>query len=156
MPVLVGEWGPPSARTPGNAALIDRQVAAMQAFATGWTMWYWCLGDGGYCALGPDGRPAAGDGPAFGPYPVATAGVPLAQSFRADRFTLEFTSGARGGVSELTLPVGSFPHGVRVSLTGAGRTVTDVRQPTADRAGTVRVRLPDTRPGSRVTVTLTG
>ncbi|MFJ5235095.1 glycoside hydrolase family 5 protein [Kitasatospora sp. NPDC088391] len=66
LPVLVGEWGPPSAATPGNAELIGRQVAAMRTFATAWTMWYWCRGTGGYCALTPDGRPAPGYGPVFG------------------------------------------------------------------------------------------
>ncbi|MGW4817056.1 glycoside hydrolase family 5 protein [Kitasatospora cineracea] len=65
LPVLVGEWGPPSAATPGNAELIRRQVAAMRTFAAGWTMWYWCHGTGGYCALTPDGRPAPGYGPVF-------------------------------------------------------------------------------------------
>ncbi|WP_282202762.1 glycoside hydrolase family 5 protein [Kitasatospora fiedleri] len=65
LPVLVGEWGPPSAATPGNAELIRRQLTAMRAFAAGWTMWYWCRGDGGYCALTPDGRPAPGYGPVF-------------------------------------------------------------------------------------------
>ncbi|MFJ1754488.1 glycoside hydrolase family 5 protein [Kitasatospora sp. NPDC088134] len=65
LPVLVGEWGPPSAATPGNAELIRRQVAAMRTFATAWTMWYWCRGTGGYCALTPDGRPAPGYGPVF-------------------------------------------------------------------------------------------
>ncbi|QKW21946.1 cellulase family glycosylhydrolase [Kitasatospora sp. NA04385] len=65
LPVLVGEWGPPSAATPGNAELVRRQVAAMRTFAAGWTMWYWCRGTGGYCALTPDGRPAPGYGPVF-------------------------------------------------------------------------------------------
>ncbi|MGW4697370.1 glycoside hydrolase family 5 protein [Kitasatospora cineracea] len=65
LPVLVGEWGPPSAATPGNAELIRRQVTAMRTFAAGWTMWYWCHGTGGYCALTPDGRPAPGYGPVF-------------------------------------------------------------------------------------------
>ncbi len=65
LPVLVGEWGPPSAATPGNAELIRRQLAAMRTFAAGWTMWYWCHGTGGYCALTPDGRPAPGYAPVF-------------------------------------------------------------------------------------------
>ncbi|WP_051731686.1 glycoside hydrolase family 5 protein [Kitasatospora phosalacinea] len=65
LPVLVGEWGPPSAATPGNAELVRRQVAAMRTFAAGWTMWYWCRGTGGYCALTPDGRPAPGYAPVF-------------------------------------------------------------------------------------------
>src|SRR5207244_2570805 len=37
LPVLVGEWGPPNSRTPGNAELVRRQVAAMSGFAAGWT-----------------------------------------------------------------------------------------------------------------------
>ncbi|MFJ5885189.1 glycoside hydrolase family 5 protein [Kitasatospora cineracea] len=65
LPVLVGEWGPPSAATPGNAELIRRQLTAMHAFAAAWTMWYWCRGTGGYCARTPDGRPAPGYAPVF-------------------------------------------------------------------------------------------
>ncbi|MFD5566172.1 MULTISPECIES: glycoside hydrolase family 5 protein [Kitasatospora] len=65
LPVLVGEWGPPSAATPGNAELIRRQVTAMNGFAAAWTMWYWCRGTGGYCALTPTGRPAPGYEPVF-------------------------------------------------------------------------------------------
>ncbi|MFD9126114.1 glycoside hydrolase family 5 protein [Kitasatospora sp. NPDC059571] len=156
LPVLVGEWGPPTARTPGNAALVARQVEAMRGFAAGWTLWYWCRGDGGYCALGPDGRPAPGYGPAFGPYPAAAAGVPVAESFDGSRYTLRLTADGSGRTTEITVPAGAFPHGLRAAVDGALRAVVEVRQPAADRAGTVRVRVPGVRPGTQVTVVLSG
>ncbi|MER8185385.1 cellulase family glycosylhydrolase [Kitasatospora sp. NPDC094015] len=156
LPVLVGEWGPPNTRTPGNAELVRRQVAAMAGFAAGWTQWYWCTGTGGYCALGPDGRPAPGEEPAFGPYPAALAGRPVSQGVRADgRWALTFTAGRGPVPTELVLPATGYPNGVRVTVSGARTALVDVRQPGAGRAGSARILLPGVRAGARVTVTLT-
>ncbi|MEU2627011.1 cellulase family glycosylhydrolase [Kitasatospora sp. NPDC007106] len=152
LPVLVGEWGPPSARTPGNARLVERQVAAMTGFAAGWTMWYWCRGDGGYCALGPDGRPAPGDGPAFGPYAAALAGRPGTEAFEDGRYRLALTTGRRGAATTVVVPAGAFPQGFRVQAPGAR---VEVRRPQGDRAGSVRLEYPAARPGTPVTVLLT-
>ncbi|MFD5436774.1 cellulase family glycosylhydrolase [Kitasatospora sp. NPDC127067] len=150
LPVLVGEWGPPNSRTPGNAELVRRQVAAMDGFAEGWTMWYWCRGNGGYCALDPAGRPAPGDEPAFGPYPVAVAGTEV----RTAATTVGWRSDGTGRGSEILLPPAAFPHGADVTVAPAGARV-EVEQPTGGRAGTVRVRLPHAHRGTTVTVTLT-
>ncbi|WP_035794668.1 glycoside hydrolase family 5 protein [Kitasatospora mediocidica] len=144
LPVLVGEWGPPNSRTPGNTELVRDQVAAMSGFATGWTMWYWCQGNGGYCALGTDGRPAPGDGPAFAPYPTALAGRPLADSFDGTTYRLDFLTGP-GGWSELAIPAGA-----RVRVTGTPVAVIDTGRP-----GHARVLLPRARPGTPVTLTVT-
>ncbi|WP_031077211.1 cellulase family glycosylhydrolase [Streptomyces sp. NRRL WC-3742] len=151
LPVLVGEWGPPNSRTPGNRQLVARQAAAMDGFAEGWTMWYWCRGTGGYCALDPAGLPAPGEEPAFGPYPVAVAG----SGVRTVGTTVRWSADGTGHASELLLPPAAFPHGARVDVTPAGARV-EVEQPTAGRAGTVRVRLPHARPGTPVTVTMNG
>ncbi|MFJ6382308.1 cellulase family glycosylhydrolase [Kitasatospora sp. NPDC092039] len=151
LPVLVGEWGPPDSRTPGNTELVRRQVAAMDGFAEGWTMWYWCRGDGGYCALDPAGRPAPGDEPAFGPYPVAVAGTEVRTG--AGGSTVRWRADGTGRGSELLLPPAAFPRGARVAVSPAGARV-EVEQPTGGRAGTVRVRLPHARPGTTVTVSL--
>ncbi|MFG2842597.1 cellulase family glycosylhydrolase [Kitasatospora sp. NPDC048296] len=150
LPVLVGEWGPPDSRTPGNRRLVRRQVAAMDGFAEGWTMWYWCHGTGGYCALDPTGHPAPGDEPAFGPYPVAVAGTDV----RTDGATVRWTADGTGRSTELLLPPTAFPHGVQVAVSPAGARV-EVEQPADGRAGTVRIRLPHARPGTPVTVGLT-
>ncbi|MFD0410289.1 cellulase family glycosylhydrolase [Kitasatospora sp. NPDC127116] len=150
LPVLVGEWGPPNSRTPGNAELVRRQVAAMEGFAEGWTMWYWCRGNGGYCALDPAGRPAPGDEPAFGPYPVAVAGTEV----RTAATTVGWRSDGTGRGSEILLPPAAFPRGADVTVAPAGARV-EVEQPTGGRAGTVRVRLPHAHRGTTVTVTLT-
>ncbi|MGW2873023.1 cellulase family glycosylhydrolase [Kitasatospora sp. NPDC001225] len=154
LPVLVGEWGPPDSRTPGNTELVRRQTAAMDGFAEGWTMWYWCRGNGGYCALDPAGRPAPGDEPAFGPYPVAVAGTDVHTDARADGATVRWRADGTGRGGELLLPPAAFPHGARVAVSPADARV-EVDQPTGGRAGTVRVRLPHTRRGTTVTVTLT-
>jgi len=153
LPVLVGEWGPPNSRTPGNAELVRRQVAAMSGFAAGWTAWYWCHGSGGYCALDPEGRPAPGEEPAFGPYPTALAGVPVGERLRDGSYSLDFTTTAPGRWTELVIPA-EWVHGARLTVTGARGAVTDLRQPAAGRAGTARVLLPATRPGTAVTLTL--
>ncbi|MFJ2578929.1 cellulase family glycosylhydrolase [Kitasatospora aureofaciens] len=150
LPVLVGEWGPPISRTPGNSRLVRRQVAAMDGFAEGWTMWYWCRGTGGYCALDPAGRPAPGDEPAFGPYPAAVAGTDVSTTGDTVRWTADGT----GRATELVLPAAGFPHGARVTVSPATALV-DLDQPDGDRAGTARIRLPHVRPGTPVTVTLT-
>ncbi|WP_329568294.1 glycoside hydrolase family 5 protein [Kitasatospora sp. NBC_01266] len=139
MPVLVGEWGPPNSRTPGNTELVRRQVAAMAGFASAWTMWYWCQGQGGYCALGTDGQPAPGDGPAFGPYAVALAGRPSQESWAAGSYTVTFR--ATGGWTEL-----AAPPGARITVTGTRRVTID-----RDRPGHPRVRTPQ---GSEVTLTV--
>ncbi|WP_406204088.1 cellulase family glycosylhydrolase [Kitasatospora sp. NBC_01560] len=154
LPVLVGEWGPPSARTPGNAQLVRRQVAAMEGFAAGWTMWYWCRGTGGYCALDPAGHPAPGDEPAFGPYPTAVAGTDPHTTADAAGPTVRWTSDGTGRTTVIALPAAAFPTGVRVAVTPAGARV-ELDQPAGERAGTARIRLPHTRPGTPVTVTLT-
>jgi len=155
LPVLVGEWGPPDSRTPGNTELVKRQVAAMSGFAAGWTMWYWCRGSGGYCALGPDGRPAPGEEPAFGPYAAAVAGLPVTESDHAGAYTLTFTASGAGGWTELVLPVTAYPNGARVSVSGVRASVVQIEQPHGDRAGLARVLLPAVRPGARITLTLT-
>ncbi|MFJ9459252.1 cellulase family glycosylhydrolase [Kitasatospora sp. NPDC101447] len=150
LPVLVGEWGPPDSRRPGNRLLVRRQVAAMDGFAEGWTMWYWCRGTGGYCALDPAGHPAPGDEPAFGPYPAAVAGTAV----RTDGDTVRWSADGTGHGSELVLPPAAFPHGAGVAVSPADARV-EVEQPSDGHAGTVRIRLPHTRPGTAVTVTLT-
>ncbi|MQS14337.1 glycoside hydrolase family 5 protein [Streptomyces kaniharaensis] len=150
LPVLVGEWGPPDSRTPGNTQLVQRQVAAMDGFAEGWTMWYWCRGTGGYCALDPAGRPAPGDEPAFGPYPAAVAGTDVS----ALGHTVRWIADGTGRATELVLPAAGFPHGARVTVSPATARV-DLDQPDGGRAGTARIRLPHTRPGTPVTVTVT-
>ncbi|MFD7901646.1 cellulase family glycosylhydrolase [Kitasatospora sp. NPDC057904] len=150
LPVLVGEWGPPDSRTPGNTRLVREQVAAMDGFAAGWTMWYWCRGDGGYCALDPAGRPAPGDGPAFGPYPAAVAGTDV----RTGPDTVRWDADGTGRGSELVLPPAAFPRGAQVAVSPADARV-EVRPPADGRAGSVRIRLPHARPGTPVTVTLT-
>ncbi|WP_405361537.1 cellulase family glycosylhydrolase [Kitasatospora sp. NBC_00085] len=154
LPVLVGEWGPPDSRRPGNTRLVRRQVAAMDGFAAGWAMWYWCRGNGGYCALDPAGRPAPGDEPVFGPYPTAVAGTDAATTATADGHIVRWTADGTGHATELALPAAAFPTGVRVTVTPAGARV-DLDQPAGDRAGTARIRLPHTRPGTPVTVTVT-
>lgn len=154
LPVLVGEWGPPNSRTPGNTELVRRQTAAMDGFAEGWTMWYWCRGQGGYCALDPAGRPAPGDEPAFGPYPVAVAGTDVRTELRGDGTTVRWRADGTGRGSELLLPPAAFPRGAGVAVSPSDARV-EVEQPTGGRAGRVRVRLPHARPGTAVTVTLT-
>ncbi|WP_030060932.1 MULTISPECIES: cellulase family glycosylhydrolase [Streptomyces] len=157
LPVLVGEWGPPNSRTPGNRQLVSRQVAALDGFAEGWTMWYWCRGTGGYCALDPAGRPAPGDEPAFGPYPAAVAGTAVRTENGTESGTgggtVRWSADGTGHASELLLPPSAFPHGARVAVSPAGARV-EVEQPADGRAGTVRIRLPHARPGTPVTVTL--
>ncbi|GAB2705658.1 hypothetical protein GCM10010442_25600 [Kitasatospora kifunensis] len=142
MPLLVGEWGPPNSRTPGNTELVRRQIAAMAGFADAWTMWYWCQGTGGYCALGTDGQPAPGDGPAFGPSAVALAGRPEHESWAADSYTVTFR--ASGDWSEL-----AAPPTARITVTGVGadRVTVDTRRP-----GHPWVKLPR---GARATLTIT-
>ncbi|MGW2401940.1 cellulase family glycosylhydrolase [Kitasatospora sp. NPDC001664] len=161
LPVIVGEWGPPSARTPGNRELVRRQTAAMSAFAEGWAMWYWCRGNGGYCALDPQGLPAPGHEPAFAPYARALAGTPQDETFRDGAYALTFTAGGRtaggsGGWTEITLPATAYPSGAKVTVSGAHASVLDVEQPRDGRAGTARVLLPQARPGTVVTVRITG
>ncbi|MFI6445101.1 cellulase family glycosylhydrolase [Kitasatospora sp. NPDC050543] len=155
LPLLVGEWGPPDSRRPGNTELVRRQVAAMNGFASGWTMWYWCKGTGGYCALGPDGRPAPGDEPAFGPYPRALAGLPgtVEQGAAAGRYTLTFTTDGSARATELVLPAAAYPAGARVTVSPAA--TVEVDQPRGERAGTASLRLPHTPPGTLITVTVT-
>lgn len=154
LPVLVGEWGPPDSRRPGNAELVRRQVRAMDGFAAGWTMWYWCRGAGGYCALDPAGRPAPGNEPVFAPYTRAVAGRPgPSATGPGGGHTLRWRSDGSGRATELVLPAEAFPTGVRVTVAPAGRVELD--QPSDGRAGTARIRVPRARPGTEVTVTLT-
>ncbi|WP_045304714.1 cellulase family glycosylhydrolase [Saccharothrix sp. ST-888] len=158
LPVLVGEWGPPDARTLGNTELVRRQVAAMTGFADAWTMWYWCRGDGGYCALGPDGRPAPGNGPAFGPYAAALAGRPVSESYQDGVYRLAFTTGRPGapgaGWTDVVLPAGSYPGRARVSVSGARASAVVVEQPGTERSGLARVLLPHTAPDTRITLVI--
>ncbi|WP_329579993.1 glycoside hydrolase family 5 protein [Kitasatospora sp. NBC_01250] len=140
MPLLVGEWGPPNSRTPGNTELVRQQIAAMAGFASAWTMWYWCQGDGGYCALGTDAAPAPGDGPAFGPYAPVLAGRPEHESWAAGSYTVTFR--ADGGWTEL-----AAPPTARITVTGTDRATLDTRTP-----GHPRVRLPR---GTEATLTVT-
>ncbi|MFH8370929.1 cellulase family glycosylhydrolase [Streptomyces sp. NPDC018031] len=155
LPVLVGEWGPPKATTPGNAELIRRQLTSMNGFAAGWAMWYDCRAEdgGGYCVHDSDGTPAPGKEPAFAPFAQAVAGIPGAEGYdpATRTYSLTFTTGrtsARAWTT-ITLPAGDFPHGGRVSVTGAG---TAVVRATPGRAA---ILLPAARPGTTVRVTVT-
>ncbi len=152
LPVLVGEWGPPNSRTPGNTELVRRQVRAMSGFAAGWTMWYWCQGSGGYCGLDPDGRPAPGDEPAFAPYAATLAGTPVAESYQDGTYTLTFTAGH--GWTDLVVPGTAYPRGAKLSVSGVRTSVTDIDQPHGDHAGSAHILLPTARPGQRITLTL--
>ncbi|MGW1894528.1 cellulase family glycosylhydrolase [Streptomyces sp. NPDC002004] len=153
LPVVVGEWGPPKATTPGNAELIRRQLRSLQGFATGWAVWYDCdaADGGGYCIRGADGRPAPGKEGVFAPYARAVAGAPGDETYDATTgtFTLTLTADrtTRRARTALTLPAAAFPHGARVTVDGAGHAVVH-----ADSAG-AQVLLPDARPGAEVTVT---
>ncbi|WP_051969560.1 hypothetical protein [Kitasatospora azatica] len=138
LPVLVGEWGPPNSRTPGNTELVRRQVAAMAGFASAWTAWYWCRGSGGYCVLGPDGQTAPGEEPAFGPYALALAGLPARESWAAGRYQVTFTP--NGSWTELAAqPTAQVTTTVPVLV--------DRSHP-----GRLRVRLPQ---GAQATLTVT-
>ncbi|MGG2461517.1 cellulase family glycosylhydrolase [Streptomyces sp. RGM 3693] len=156
LPVLVGEWGPPQARTPGNAELIRRQIVSMDGFASGWALWYDCRADsgGGYCAYDRDGSPAPGKEPAFAPYAPAVAGIPGAESYapatRTYTLTLTANRTTRRAWTLLSLPTRAFPHGVHVTVTGAGPAVVVV----AGGSGRAKLRLPAARPGARVRVTV--
>lgn len=155
MPVLVGEWGPAKATGSGNAELIRRQTASMRGFATGWALWYDCHAaeGGGYCAYDADGRPAPGKEPVFAAYAPAIAGTPGAESYdpATHTYTLALTTTAvsRRAWTELRLPATAFPHGARVSVTGARGAL--VHQVT----GEARILLPATPPGRHVTLTVT-
>jgi endoglycosylceramidase len=153
MPVLVGEWGPPDADRPGNTALIAQQVAAMRQFASGWTMWYWGKGVGGYTPLGPDGRPHPGDAPVFAPYARELAGTRIAESYdpSARRYTLSYR--LRGCLpTRIVLPPSAYPAGASVAVTGAQTARIDLRQPAGGWYGTADVSAPA---GAVVTVTVT-
>lgn len=119
MPLIVGEWGVPNSRTPGNAALVAAQVASMERFATGWSMWYFCRSDhGGYCAMDAAGGAAPGNEPAFGPYARAIAGVPGAEHFDAATgdYSLSYTAGA--GPSEVWVPSAAYAQRPDVEISG--------------------------------------
>ncbi|WP_267881122.1 glycoside hydrolase family 5 protein [Streptomyces niger] len=154
LPVLVGEWGPPRATTPGNAELIRRQVRSMPSFASGWAMWYDCDAPdgGGYCVRGADGRPAPGKEPAFAPYARAVAGTPGPESYdpTTGTYRLRLTAGrpTHRAWTEITLPAAAYPRGARVSVEHAPAAVVRVTDAIA------RVRLPAARPGTSVTVTV--
>ncbi|REJ08358.1 hypothetical protein DY023_01075 [Microbacterium bovistercoris] len=105
MPVIVGEWGVPNSRTPGNAALVAAQVDAMERFASGWALFYFCASDGGgYCAMGADRQAAPGNEPAYGPYARAIAGTPNAEHFDAATGQYSATYTAAAGRSEIWVP----------------------------------------------------
>ncbi|AUG80031.1 endoglycoceramidase [Kitasatospora sp. MMS16-BH015] len=143
LPVLVGEWGPPDARRPGNRELVRQQTAAMSGFAAGWTMWYWCHGNGGYCGLGPDGRPAPGDEPVFAPYATALAGTPVSERFADGTYTLTFTADrtTAAGWTELAAPPTASVGG-----TPAVRRNHD---------GRIQLRFPKAHQGDIITLTVT-
>jgi len=155
LPVVVGEWGPPKATTPGNAQLVRRQLLSMQGFATGWAMWYDCdaVDGGGYCARDRDGSPAPGKEPAFAPYARAVAGSPGVETYdpstRTYTLTLTATPATRGTWTTLTLPTAAFPRGARITAKGARATVVHSAPGEAD------VLLSAARPGTAVTVTAT-
>ncbi|MEW1656656.1 cellulase family glycosylhydrolase [Streptomyces sp. NPDC093707] len=157
MPVLVGEWGPPQATTPGNAELIRRQVASMERFTSGWALWYDCraASGGGYCAYDPDGTPAPGKEPAFAPYAPAVAGIPSTESYapasRTYTLTLTADRTTRRAWTHLSLPATAYPHGARITVTGAGPRVVVVQ----DGPGRARLLLPTARPGAAVRVVAT-
>ncbi|WP_269853215.1 cellulase family glycosylhydrolase [Streptomyces sp. RPT161] len=156
LPVLVGEWGPPSATTPGNAQLVSRQVASMRRFATGWTMWYDCraAGGAGYCGYDADGRPAPGKQPAFWPYATAVSGTPDTELYDPAHHTYRLTATLRRTIgraeTQIILPSTAFPNGVRVSVSMRSGILID--QPTRQRPGMVGVLPVHGRPGERVTV----
>ncbi|KUL38880.1 endoglycoceramidase [Streptomyces sp. NRRL F-4489] len=160
LPVLVGEWGPPQATTPGNAELFRRQVTSMDHFATGWALWYDCRAKngGGYCAYDPNGDPAPGKEPAFTPHAPAVAGLPGTESYapatRTYALTLTADRTTRHAWTLLTLPGTAFPHGARITVTGAGGPARVVVTE-AGGARQARLLLPSARPGSTVRVTAT-
>ncbi|WP_037604581.1 cellulase family glycosylhydrolase [Streptacidiphilus rugosus] len=142
MPVLVGEWGPPNADRPGNTELIARQVAAMQGFAAGWTMWYWGKGVGGYTPVGPDGAPHPGDAPVFAPYAQALAGSPVSESYdpATRRYVLRFRLSRADAPTRIVLPPSVYGDGgASVAVTGAASPGIRLRQPGPDHYGTVDV-----------------
>ncbi|BDZ55050.1 cellulase family glycosylhydrolase [Agromyces marinus] len=146
MPLIVGEWGVPNSRTPGNAALVAAQVESMERFATGWAMFYWCRSDrGGYCALDGQGLAAPGNEPAFGPYARATAGIPGTEHFESatGEYTMTYTAGA--GATEIRVPASVYGDRPVVQVTG-GKAHYDAR------AQTLRVTA---KPGTAVSVVLT-
>lgn len=157
LPVLVGEWGPPRATTPGNAELIRRQLGSMPGFASGWAMWYDCDAPegGGYCVRDADGRPAPGKEPAFGPYARAVAGAPGRESYNPTtgeyRLTLTANRTTQRAWTEITVPATVYPHGARVTVDGIPDADVVVRY--AD--GIARLRLLSTHPGTAVTVKMT-
>jgi endoglycosylceramidase len=157
MPVLVGEWGPPDADTPGNTQLVQAQVTAMEGFATGWTMWYWGEGTGGYTPLDAEGNPHPGDAPVFGPYATAVAGRPVTEAFdpATGGYTLGFVSDGRGGETRISLSGTSYPRGASVAVTGVRRATVRIVQPCGATAGSVRISVPGTPGGTTVTVTVT-
>ncbi|UNK71347.1 cellulase family glycosylhydrolase [Microbacterium sp. H1-D42] len=146
MPMIVGEWGVPNSRTPGNAALVAAQVSAMERFASGWAIWYYCASDGGgYCAMNGDGGAAPGNEPAYGPYARAIEGVPGAEQFDAatGTYTVTFTAGA--GQSEIWVPQSTYAKGAKVSITGGKAHYNAKKQLLHITA----------KPGAKVTLTLT-
>ncbi|NRQ34665.1 cellulase family glycosylhydrolase [Nonomuraea sp. NN258] len=114
MPVIVGEWGPPNTRTPGNRALVRAQVDTMSTWAAGWAMFYWCRSaTGGYCALDQNGEAAPGAEPAFGPYAPSVAGVPVAETYdpATGVYTLRYRPGG-GRTTLVSVPFAKYAVGV--------------------------------------------
>lgn len=119
MPMIVGEWGVPNSRTPGNAALVAAQVAAMERFAGGWSIWYYCRSDhGGYCAMDASAGAAPGNEPAFGTYARAVAGVPGSEHFNAatGEYTLSYR--ARAGQTEVWVPSSVYTAAPSIAVAG--------------------------------------
>jgi endoglycosylceramidase len=146
MPTIVGEWGVPNSRTPGNAALVAAQVDSMERFASGWAMFYWCRSSwGGYCALDADGTAAPGNEPAFGPYARAISGTPGAEHFDAatGTYTLSYTAAA--GPSEIWMPSATYATTPKITVVG-GKAHYDAKKQT------LRITA---KPGAAVAVTVT-
>lgn len=128
-----------------HAALVAAQVAAMERFATGWTIWYYCRADGGgYCAMDAAGNAAPGNEPAFGPYARAIAGVPGAEHFDATsgEYTVSCTAGA--GSSEIWVPTSTYAQTPQITVTGGKAHYNAKKQ-------TLRITA---KPGSAVAVTV--
>lgn len=67
MPMIVGE-----------SALVVAQVAAMERFAGGWSIWYYCRADGGgYCAMDASGQAAPATNPPSAPTPGRSRACPV-------------------------------------------------------------------------------
>ncbi|MFF8695600.1 cellulase family glycosylhydrolase [Streptomyces sp. NPDC015144] len=143
MPVVVGEWGPLNNRLPMMGRFYRDAMASLSRYSSGWAGYVWCYG-GGYCALDGNGDFAANKERTATPYAPAVAGTVRSDTYddTARVYRLAYTAG-RGGATEISLP----PTAGRWRVAVQGRA--EVRR----NGGEVSVRA---RPGTRVTVTVTG